>query len=87
MNDLFGFRTPKNPSTTTGWFVYFESPDQWLNAFTVEDDDGMTFALDTLKHFHGKHVRITIELVKCDSTLRDGTHQRDLERAEMVAKL
>jgi hypothetical protein len=40
-----------------------------------------------LKHFHGKHVRITIELVKCDSTLRDGTHQRDLERAEMVAKL
>ena len=45
----------------SGWFVFRESPDKWENCFGVEDDDGMTFCLDSLKRFHGRDVLITIE--------------------------
>jgi hypothetical protein len=47
---------------TAGWFVYIEKDNGWADSFTIEDDDGMPFTLDDLKRFHGKPVRITIEL-------------------------
>jgi hypothetical protein len=51
----------------SGWFVYDVVNDGWGDRFTVEDDDGMPFLLDVLKHFHGRPVRITVEV---DDTLK-----------------
>ena len=50
-----------------GWFVFTASADGWSDSFTVEDDDGMPFALDGLRPFHGRPVRVTIEV---DDTLQ-----------------
>ena len=46
----------------TGFFEYRRRMDGWDDSFTVVDFDGMPFALDSLRRFEGRGVRITIEL-------------------------
>ncbi len=47
--------------TVRGFFEYREKDEGWNDSFTVVDDDGMPFALQKLKKFSGKGVKITIE--------------------------
>lgn len=84
---------------SVGWFVYESRDDGWADRFVIEDDDGMPFALDDFKQFHGRPVQITIEdapTLKADTsqtayvyeraglTAEKVRQQRDDERREML---
>lgn len=50
-------------ATINGFFSYIDV-DNWNTAFSIVDDDGQPFALDELREFDRKEVRVTIELIE-----------------------
>lgn len=48
---------------TTGWLCFMPDEINWRDAIQLVDDDGVPFVMDWAKPFHGKAVRITIEVI------------------------